>query len=123
MLLSAAKLVRWVHKLIVTDALLSIPSDFGRTSVSYRKMLRELCQLAVGEGITLKRIKADASIHPYFRLNGNSDEVAQAVWEARKQYISYIGKEREKVTESSTESTSNDSDSADSTEKTDSTDE
>lgn len=118
MLLSAAKLVRWVHKIVVATAAASVPSDFGRTRLAYQKMLRELCQLATSEGITLKRLKEDAANHPYFRLNKDSDKIAEAVWEGRKEYISHLkDEEKETGSKQTTQSTSKDKDSGGSADK------
>lgn len=111
MLLSAAKLVRWVHKVVVAASATTVPSDFGRTRVGYQKMLRELCQLATSEGITLKAIETKAANHPYFKLNKDADKVAKAVWEGRKDYISHLedkdkGKDSKKSAKSTTDSNS-----------------
>ena len=106
MLVSAAKLVRWAHKTVAT-VLDTVSADLGKNSLAYTKMLRHLCELASSDGITLKRLKEDAANLPYFRFNGGSDKVAEAVWEARKSYIQHLKDEqKEQGTESTTKSTS-----------------
>ena len=125
MLLSAAKLTRLVHKVVVeTVEKLKLSADIGRTSVAYRKMLNHLCQLATSDGITLKRLKEEANQIPYLHLRGEADKVAEAVWQGRKDYITFLEKEeKETASKSTTKSTSKDKDSGDGSDKNDSKDE
>lgn len=109
MKLSVNGLVKFAH-LALVKAGLAVHADLGKTSLPYRKMLQVLCGIAVGD-VTLKRLKQDAANLPYFRMAGNSDDYAQAIWDGKKAYISTLEEaeqQRQSTEAESTDTTSTD---------------